>query len=362
MRKRILHISYGALGNGGVTSVILSITESLSSYYDFDCVTFSQTNTRGHIFEKYGKIHYIKCYGQNGLKKIVEFLSRPIVMTYGIYKLCKNERYDIIHCHNGYDMAYCLLGAKLANVPKRIAHSHNAISPQKSNLFKRIYNSVLNRLVNNLSTDRVGCSSIACDALFKNNTSEVIFNSIDLTSYPWKRIPHQGLNIVHVGRYNYQKNQSFIIDVVKCLHDNGVDLRVELIGFGEDERILKQRVEALDLENIIFFIDGRIANIHEAYTKADIMIFPSEYEGFGIVLIEAQATGCYCFASDVVPRDTNIGMIDFLPLNMGVKAWADRISNYWGSNHVHSYESIKTVLNKYDNKTISKQYQQLYEK
>ncbi|MBR5527921.1 MAG: hypothetical protein IKV97_02870, partial [Clostridia bacterium] len=102
-KKKILHVSFGAIGNGGVTSVILSITESLHLDYDFDCVTFSHINTRAHLFNQYGGIHYIKCYGQNGVKKVIEVLLRPFVMTYGIYKLCKSNKYDIIHCHNGYD-------------------------------------------------------------------------------------------------------------------------------------------------------------------------------------------------------------------------------------------------------------------
>lgn len=361
MKKKVLHVSYGALGNGGVTSVILSITESLCADFDFDCVTFSQTNTRGELFSRYGKIHYINCYGKKGFKKILEFLFRPIVMTLGIYRLCKRGKYDIIHCHNGYDMAYCLLGAKIAGTSKRIAHSHNAKSPQKTNLLKKYYCQILTWVINRLCTDRIGCSSLACDALFKSYSSRVIFNSIDFSKFPWQRIPHSGLNIVHVGRYSYPKNQSFVIDVIECLKKRGIDLKARLIGFGEDEELLRTKIDKLGLSSIVILEDGKSADIHAAYAESDIMIFPSEYEGFGIVLIEAQATGCFCFASDVVPRDTNVGLMMQLGLSQGASYWAEKVIEFITVASRKQYDDIKARLCCFENSEIAKKYQMLYE-
>lgn len=360
-KKKILHVSYGGIGNGGVGSVLISIVQSLHTFYNFGIISFPICNSREHIVRQYSKIHYINCYGKSGWRKILEILIRPFVIYFNTKKICKEDGYDVIHCHNGADMVFCLLAAKHAGIKKRIAHSHNSLSPKRSSWFVRVIRDIQYYYVNKLATHRVGCSSLACEAMFKGYDSKVIFNSIDLSRFPWQRNKHEGLRIVHVGRYEYQKNQSFIIDIINILKDKIPDLHLSLIGFGYDEDMLRQKVENLHLQGFIEFKDGKNVDIHAAFANADIMIFPSEYEGFGIVLIEAQATGCYCFASDVVPKDTNVGMIDFLGLNLGADIWADRIIKYWDSIPNHFYEKIESVLTNYDNKVISDQYYKLYE-
>lgn len=59
----------------------------------------------------------------------------------------------------------------------------------------------------------------------------------------------------------------------------------------------------------------------------DIFVFPSIFEGFGLVLVEAQASGLCCFASDIVPNETKLSEnITYLPLDAGVERWADAIT------------------------------------
>lgn len=358
--KKILHISYGGLDKGGVSSVILSIVRVLHNNFDFGGVLFYGKNSRENIFKQYGKIYYVNSYGRRGIKRIFELLLRPFVMYYGIYRICKNEHYDIIHCHNGFDMVYCLLAAKHAGVKRRIAHSHCAASPIKSHIVKRIINSIQRYYINVLSTHRIGCSISACEDLFRTSDSQVIFNSIDLSRFVWKRNGHEGFVIVHVGRYSYPKNQSFIIDMVNLLKEQIPDLKVRLVGYGNDEEKLERKINSLHLNDIISLIDGRKVDIHEVYANADIMVFPSEYEGFGIALIEAQATGCYCFASDVIPVDTNIGLMVQLSLKEGAQVWAEKIVDYWKSECRVQYEQIEGRVAHFDEKVIAKQYKKLY--
>ena len=358
--KKVLHVSYGGLDKGGVSSVILSIVRVLHNNFDFGGVVFHGKNSRENIFKQYGKVYCINSYGRRGIKRIFELLLRPFVMYCGIYRICKNEHYDIIHCHNGFDMVYCLLAAKHAGVKMRIAHSHNSASPVKFNFAKRIVNGIQRYFINTISTHRIGCSVVACEDLFGNNNYQVIFNSIDLSKFIWKRNEHQGFHVVHVGRYCFQKNQTFIIDVVNLLKNYISDLQVKLVGFGNDKEILERKIKFLQLDDIISLVDGREVDIHEVYSDADIMIFPSEYEGFGIALIEAQATGCYCFTSDVIPSDTNIGLMVQLSLKEPAQAWTEKIVTYWTSEYRVQYEQVKSRIALFDEKVIARQYQELY--
>ena len=361
-KRKVLHVSYGGLGSGGVATVIHSISEPLKDYFDFHCIVFRKKgNTEGR-FLKYGKIHRINCYGFTGVRKVLDIILRPFIMTIGSYKICKNEKIDIIHCHNGYEEAYFLLGAKLAGVKNRIAHSHNTHSPIPLSFSKKWSNFCHRYLINNLATQKIGCSQQACDDFFHSTDTCVIYNSIDLNKFKWRRIPHEGLCFVNVGRYCYQKNQSFVIDIFKEILKSYSNAVLKLVGFGESEESLKNKVHVLGLEKSIFFIDGTTANIPSVYAEADAMIFPSTFEGFGIVLIEAQATGCYVFASDVVPKATNIGLMTRLSLNNSEKDWAQIICDNLRKIGNVRYENIHERLSQFDINTISRQYKTIYDK
>ena len=57
-------------------------------------------------------------------------------------------------------------------------------------------------------------------------------------------------------------------------------------------------------ENVIFL--GRRNDVAKLYSAMDAFIFPSKFEGFGLALVEAQASGLRCIASDRVPEATRV--------------------------------------------------------
>ena len=361
-KKKILHVPFGGIFNGGVASVVLSIVGTLNEEYEFGSMVFREKGTREHVFEKYGRLHRVDCYfRKTPWGKFWEHLTRPFRLCLATYSICRKYHYDILHAHNGYDMVFCLIGARIAGVPQIIAHSHNSASPEKARLARRIIEPIQRHFINLLATDRVGCSQKACDDFFRHPLCTPIPNAIDLRRFVWKRNPHQGLNIVHVGRYDYPKNQSFIIDIAHVLKDYQPALRVNLVGFGKDEKMLKEKVEKYSMEDIAIFSDGKKTDVYEAYADADIMIFPSCYEGFGIALIEAQSTGCYVFASDVVPTETNVGAMSCLSLNESAEIWAKKILDYWNAERRPVKEVVEKQMARFDEKVIAEQYRKLYD-
>ena len=100
------------------------------------------------------------------------------------------------------------------------------------------------------------------------------------------------------------------------------------------------------------------SNIPDIFSKSDYMIFPSRYEGLGIVLLEAQVSGVYCFASYVVPKVVDLGLCTFLDLSLGAKGWADIIIKHIQENK--SYQLDIKKRNRFDIQEVKKEYVKLY--
>ena len=132
--KKVLHVSFGGLGVGGVSSVIFSIVEPLHKKFDFDCVVFKKELEREKEFLKYGKLYRIGGYSGS----IFEKIFRSFIMYKGILKICKENKFDIIHVHNQNDAGSVLKAAAKAGVKTRIVHSHNTKTPTKQGILKKI--------------------------------------------------------------------------------------------------------------------------------------------------------------------------------------------------------------------------------
>lgn len=357
-KTRVLHISYGGLGKGGVSAVIFSIIENLGKRFDFGCVVFSQIGISEEKFKRIGKLHRVNCYVPGS---IVEKIVRPFRMYRGVKKICLNERYDVIHCHNGEEEAFALLAAKHAGVKIRIAHSHNTNSPKKISFVKKIYYRILKKSINRNATQKVACSTQAARDFFgETDDVTIIPNSINLDYYYQDRKGEENrFRFVHVGRYDYQKNQEFIIDVFNVIHKKFSDSSLRLVGFGSDEQYLKEKTSELNLNDSVFFIPCD-TNILEEYKNADYMIFPSRYEGFGIVLIEAQAAGVYCFVSEAIQPEANAGSLQRLSLNDSAEAWANAVLTYH-KEHPKKIKNRKESYNKYRTEIVGEKYGELYE-
>ena len=166
MNKKVLHVSAGGLGYGGVSTVIFDIVEPLHEKFTFGCVVYSKELEREALFQKYGTIHRLHCYPKKGRRDYVELLLRPFKLYFGVRKICKTHHYDVIHCHNQRDEWICLLAAKHAKVPMRIAHSHVTTSPKKRTWLENWYRNISPRMLRKVATVSLGCSELACSQFY----------------------------------------------------------------------------------------------------------------------------------------------------------------------------------------------------
>jgi len=126
--------------------------------------------------------------------------------------------------------------------------------------------------------------------------------------------PHERL-VLLVGRLVYEKGFQLALDAMPGLIERVGDVRFLVAGSGTHEGELKEQAERLGLSEHGTFL-GWIGDdvLHSLYRIADLCVVPSIYEPFGLVALEAMASGCPCIVADtgglreVVPRGERVGL------------------------------------------------------
>lgn len=247
----------------------------------------------------------------------------------------KHPEYKVIHVHQDCLSSVVLQCAKECNIPVRIAHSHTA--NQDKNL-KYLIKLFYMRQIPSYATDLFACSKAAGDWMFGGHPFKVIHNAINTEDYMYssavaskiRRELNYGKDdfvIGHVGRFSPPKNHRFIIDVFsECLKLNS-NVKLLLVGDGEERRQIQNRIVSMGIEDKVVFTGVR-SDVNELLQAMDVFLFPSIYEGLGISVIEAQTSGLKCFISDAVPDECIVtsNLVEKLPLSDSAEKWAERIN------------------------------------
>jgi len=362
IKKKILQVSCEGLGNGGVQAVIMGICTQLSNDFIFDILLFTnEVRYYDETFLNFGGNIYRFSKNDYFVSKILSRLYFLIKLPFVTYRLLKNHGpYIAIHCHNYFEGGLCCLGAYFAGVPVRICHSHSVANYDR-NWKDKIYSFILKPFVNIFSNVKIGCSSQAVNYLFYDYSKSIVINNgIDLKKFSPKRFSDaekKPLSFIHIGQYSPIKNQAFLLDVFKNIHDKFPKATLDMMGFGQDETKIRKKIIQLNLENCVS-LHRNDEDRAALFARSKYMIFPSKFEGFGIVLIEAQAMGVECFASDTIPRTTNVGLCWYLDLNKGIASWS-----YYIIEHINRCKKFKVnqkKLNDFNVEKISSFYNDIY--
>jgi glycogen(starch) synthase len=110
--------------------------------------------------------------------------------------------------------------------------------------------------------------------------------------------PHERL-VLLVGRLVYEKGFHLALEALPRLIDRVGDVRFLVAGSGTAEAELKRQARALGLDDHGTFM-GWIGDdvLHSLYRISDLVVVPSIYEPFGLVALEAMASGCPCIVAD----------------------------------------------------------------
>lgn len=348
---KVLLIAYNNLGKGGIQNQIMGIVRSLKDKANFDIVIWDSVRDYYRPELEQYNVNIIECFRSAGKstlwKKADTFLryhsirktTEDVIDTYGPY--------DVIHCHNAYDAAPCLEAAYRKGIPVRISHAHNTENPSLHR--KRTYPAykVLyahnRRKIHRYATHRIGCSKEVADYFFGKDAGQVVHIGIDLTACTEIDIPKRDTSIrklLHVGSMGEQKNQLFLAEMMEQLVQIRNDVHLTMIGGGTEylEKVRNLMAEK-QLEDYITILPPE-TDVPQAMAEADLFVFPSTFEGFGIVLIEAQAAGLPCIASDIVSKEADCGGIQYYPLAEGAANWAEMIHRKIedGLSHERKYD------------------------
>ncbi|HEY9770842.1 MAG TPA: glycosyltransferase family 1 protein [Coleofasciculaceae cyanobacterium] len=254
--------------------------------------------------------------------------------------------YDIVHSHVHHFSGYILRLAKQSQVPVRIAHSHNDTSSAeaKAGWKRKIYLALMERLIARYATLGLAASHEAAADLFgslwkKDSRWQILYYGLDLTPFEKPvdslalhaefNVPPDAFVIGHVGRFETQKNHQFILEIAAEVTKQEPKMRLLLIGDGPLRQDIEQKVAQLNLSDRVIFAGLRSDVPQLMLGMIDVFLFPSLYEGLGLVFIEAQAAGITSVLSDVVPKAADVvaPLVKRLSLSNSALSWAEAILN-----------------------------------
>ena len=307
---RILYVNGGLMNRGGIESYMMNY------YRHFDRSKI-QIDFIVHDAGGYG--YYDEEIKQMGGRIFVlpKKSTHPFTYIHQLKKILNNGEYKIIHTHMDAMGAWVLKAAKECGIPVRIVHSHNT-QHLTTNPIKLFFLEKARKNINKYATHRMACSNVAGKWLFGDEPFTVVHNAIEVEKFAFKiderkRIREMyGVNedeflIGHVGRFDNQKNHSFLIDVFADVVKEKPNSKLMLVGEGHLMQNIKEKVSRLKLDKNVIFTGVR-DDAYKYYNAFDTFVLPSLFEGLGIVAIEAEMNGCLTILSDQVPQATKIAL------------------------------------------------------
>lgn len=101
---------------------------------------------------------------------------------------------------------------------------------------------------------------------------------------------NQEIRMVSIGNLATKKNHKLLIEICKCLQRDNIPFTCDILGYGELEDELRERITNAGLQDKIF-LRGSVPNVAAYLHRANIYVHPAIYEPFGLVILEAMAAG-----------------------------------------------------------------------
>lgn len=321
MRKVLIIVTTGFEKCGGLASVMLNYYRAMDKtdlQIDFASVNELDSTLKNEL------IQFNSQYYNFGSRKKNIFLY-----VKNLCKVLKGNSYDVVHVNgNSSTMLIELLPALKYKIKKRIAHVHTTRSdyPLIHNILKPIFKKSY--------TDAIAVSDLAGKWLF-GERFRVLNNAIDVQHYSYNELARSHfkeryqlenkLVIGNVGKLTDSKNHIFLLNIFKRVKERMSNSVLLIVGGGSLEESLRLEAKKLAIEESVIFL-GMQNDTSESLQAMDIFVFPSKFEGLGMALIEAQASGLPCVVSNRVPKEANVtDHVIYLELENNMEQWVENI-------------------------------------
>lgn len=336
--KKILH-AVSIMNRAGQETFIMNMFREIDrSRFSFDFIVSldGKGDFDEEIYQLGGKIFKLKT-SDNPKPHIETFLR-----TYRLYDfLRKHKEYSIVHFHNhhAYSALLQVIAAKAAGVKSVIVHSHNSSAPNPgiSKLFRPFLNS--------LKIHRLACSDLASKWLFgrKSIDCQVVKNGIDPTIFQYNEADRLKIRkelsledkpvILHVGRFNFQKNHKFLLEIFSELLGHLPNAHLLLVGQGELENEIRNKIVDMGIQDHVSVLGIR-SDIPALLSASDLFLFPSLFEGLSVMLVETQVNGLPILTTDNLAQETIYSPNLFtMALVQSSEEWADKAEYLIRNSH-----------------------------
>lgn len=303
-----------SLGRGGIETLAVGLYDNIDRekvQCDFAIMEGKPTDHLDWVISQGAKVYVYPALTARTLFSFLDWWNK-------FYK--EHHEYDIVHGHVFTTAAFYLPYAKKAGC-YTIVHSHstniNSAGRTKLNVFMRRL--ALRPLRSGKYIDeKFACSKKAGEWLFgREGKFEVIHNGVDLHPFMFsekvRASTREKLNISndtfvvgHVGNGVGAKNHMFLLKIFLEIHKLNPDAVLLLVGgLSRIEPELSSYINENNLGKSIKILGVR-DDVPQLMMAMDVFVFPSIYEGLGIALIEAQATGLPCLVSDVNSTEAKV--------------------------------------------------------
>ncbi len=336
-KRKILHV-IGGMNRGGVETWLMHMLRNMDRDA-FETHFLVHSNTQSaydqEILSLGGQIHYGGT-PRNLLRYATDFSQ--LVRRHGPF--------DVVHSHVYWYSGFVMRLAFEAGIPIRIAHSHTAANDSAWKVPRQLYQRLMRRWILRYSTNRIGISQSAGDALFGHATENpftLLYYGMDFARFadalPAEEAKRRlgiaaGRKVIgHVGRFVPLKNHSFTVNVFAQTLARGADAHLLLVGDGPLLPALKFEIESRGLSGRCTFT-GSQPDVVPLLSAMDVFMLPSQWEGLGLVALESQAAGVPVIASTTVPNEVDVipELIEHIPLAAGPDAWTAAVNQRLSSD------------------------------
>jgi glycosyltransferase involved in cell wall biosynthesis len=331
-RLRVLHV-LGAMNVGGVETWLMHVL----SHLDRDKF---QIDLLVHTDEPAVYDSEVLATGARILR--CPPADNPLLYAARFLQIAKrNGPFDVLHSHVHHFSGFILALGRIAGIPVRIAHSHSdtSVADLGAPIARRAYLGAMERLIRAHCTGGFSVSEPAAAALFgrmwaSDRRFRVFYCGIDLAPFRCVSIPdavraefgfsRDEVVFGHVGRFLPSKNHMFFLDVAACILTREPHARFLLVGDGPLRAEVEKRARLLGLGEKIVFAGPRSDVPRLMMGAMDVFMLPSLHEGLPLVLMETQAAGLPCVASEALTEEAILNplLVHRLPLSAGADEWA----------------------------------------